>query len=1201
MANNYFDYNNFEFNRNYSISASAGTGKTFSIIKIVDKLLKKGIKEDELLIVTYTEKAAGELKARIKKEIPQFDIDNAHIGTIHSFCKDTISEYYFTMGLPKDLILVDDSKMQGLYERFIRDSLYNGTIKLENIKKLDKKDLMEIVKKLYLDLNYEIDPNIVSIEKKPYFEVYFNNISNLNGKTEKEIIDFFLNFNDPNDLDLTKEIHYLFNEFKEEIYYNEVLSKIHLYEDEITNIKEELKKLNKKNLSAEDTEKKEKYKKTKAEKDKKIKEFKEILEQLQQLKNSLIENISTTGKFNYNFKGRRINKYLDIVKKIVALTQKKRAIESYEEKAIELYIKWQELKRHNKWFSFDDMLREVREAVISNTGLREKLCNKYKYALIDEFQDTNQIQWDIFKTVFLDNKDNHIIVVGDRKQSIYSFQGADLTVYDSAVKAIEKNGGYLQVLPKNYRSSKPAIDAYNRLFKVKSFASLDYSDVDLGHPHLDAKFDGNSIKGLSVVMKEEHNEIQPVLPHEYAQMLVKMISDYCTLDKSKKTRLQLIDNDGNANNVSFKDFMILGKTRSELYYIENELKKAGIPYVKYKDTKLFGGIECNHWIALLNAILVTDFTGKNRNIFRKALFTKFFDISLPNIASPYYDTDSTDEMMLLLKWKGLASEYKYVELINSIIEDSRIEQRMSSLTDIQSLNVFKQIADYSLGYLLDGNSLYELKNNLIRLNKGEKDDEDGSIVQKGTDFDCVELMTMHASKGLDRAIVFSVGGEKKKNNNLSTVGIYHKEEVLDNGSSETRAYITMDSGKYAKEESEEFERLFYVAYTRHKYLLVIPYYQENDYVKVVEATKEFIEDENNNDYFEKVIFEENKIDISNIKKNIKEIIKNKTTEVGSKELKDKQITRLEKMAKNMYEHNLYKHSYASMSKINDNHKSLDTNLNVNKEGNELEEILSGFDKSAIPVELAYSNNNPESIPASFPKGALIGTALHEIFENFEFTEINNANNNLKEVIEDRFNANNIKLDNDFIDYVTNIVKNVLNAKLPKIKGNTIDTANTFKLSEISSIDRKAEAEFNFALKNNDLSNYCNGFIDLLFKQGEYYSILDWKSDTLNSNDLLSYNKLEDIKKRVDGHYSIQRVLYSYTLVNWLSSCYHCEPEEVFNNHFGGIYYVFIRGCNVNTSNGIYAQTWNSYSDLKKEFDFIMKKVTYSGKGGKSND
>ena len=1197
MENDYFNENEFIFNKNYSISASAGTGKTYSIVKIVAKLLENGIKEDELLIVTYTEKAAGELKDRIKKDIPEFNIDNSHIGTIHSFCKDTISEFYFTMGLPKDLNVVDDSKIQSLYDKFIRDSLYDGSIELKMLKNKDgndKGEIKDIVNKLYLDKDYNIVPEIVSFEQKTYYENYLNNLSTLVGKNHNEIIDFFLEFNDSSDIEFSNQVHEVFLVFKGEGYYQELIDNISLCDSTMSNLEEIRQEIgNKRKLTELEKQNKETYENAKKDKTK----YEEIINQINKLKNSLFDNISNTGNFNYSFKGQKINDILEPIKKLKELYSKKTIICNFEESAIELYKKWQELKRHNKWFSFNDMLREVREAVLSiDNSLKEKLSMKYKYALIDEFQDTNQIQWDIFKTIFLDNENNHIIVVGDRKQSIYSFQGADLTVYDSAVRAIEEKGGLLKVLPKNYRSSKASIDSYNRLFKVEKFNSLDYREVGIGLEQLDARFDGKSIKGISVVAKKDKEslELSSVTPFEYAQMIVKMITDYCMFDENGKTRLQLIDKKGNSNNVSFKDFMILGRTRSEFNSIEYELKKVGIPYVKYKDNKLFGGIECNHWIALINAILIPDFTGNNRNIFRKALFTKFFDKSLNEISSPYYDRDSTLEMELILKWKNLAGEYKYIELINSIIEDSKIESRMSTLTDIQSLNVFKQIGDYSLEYLLDGNSLYDLKNHLIKLNNGESDDEEGSsIVEKGTDFDCVELMTMHASKGLDRAIVFSVGGEKQKNNMMS-VGIYHQKDNDNN----IRAYLTMDKDKYNDEINKEFDRLFYVAYTRHKYLLVLPYYKNNKDVEVSNATIEFINSKDNEDYFSIEEYDYHKINLEEIKANIKTIIKANTNENETIIEKNRQLDILKNISKNMNKHNLYKHSYASMSKINEDNIVLDDNLNSNKEGNELEENLSGFDKSGISLELNYSNIDPIQIPDLFPKGAAIGTTLHEIFENFEFTSINN-NNNLLEVISDRFNANNIKNKDSFIEYVANIVYNVLNASLPIINGNKIDTSNSFKLCEIPSVDRKAEAEFNFGLENVNLSNYCNGFIDLLFRRGDYFSILDWKSDTINDNDLLSYNNYLDIKKRVDGHYSIQRVLYSYTLVNWLYSSHYADSlDDAFNNHFGGIYYVFIRGCKEDTPNGIYAETWSCYNDLKKEFDYIMNKILY---GGKSNE
>lgn len=1179
-----FDINEFSKNikNNYSISASAGTGKTYNIIEIVQKLKEHQINEDEILIVTYTEKAAGELKTRIKEQVKGFNVDNAHIGTIHSFCKDTIAEFYYTMGLPSKLNVVDDSKIQSLYDKFIRDCLFQKKIEVNLIRNSESKgDLKTIINKLYLDKDGNIDPNIISFNTpdKPVLQKTLDGIHTLIGKTETEIYQYFLDYNDESDLEYTKKVHEAFDRLYKVS--NEYLERQKAVNPSIQSLKALAEEINKKNKKNDEDK---------------------IVLIWQSLSNSIINN----GTVSYrNFKVEGISDILSSLK-----NNNKENIVYYKDIAIELYRKWQEEKRRNKWFTFNDMLREVRESIVSDNGLlKEKLRKKYKYALIDEFQDTNQLQWDIFKKVFLESDDNFLIVVGDRKQSIYSFQGADLTVYDNAIAAIKAKGGFLRELVDNYRSSKAMIDSYNKLFTMKNFHSLNYTNpVGVGFEKLNATFDGNSIKGLNIVLNKKDGITSPVTPYEYARMIVQMITNYCMKDKDGKTRLQVYDKSGKPHNVSFKDFMILGKSRSEFYAIEYELKQVGIPFVKYKDDKLFVGMECAHWIALINAILKRDFTGSNRSAFRKALFTKFFGKTLREISSPVYETDSTNEMALILKWKNLADDFNYTELINSIYEDSGIEKRMTSLTDIQSLNVFKQIGDYSLNYLLAGNSLAELKNNLIRLNSGESDDEieGGTIVEKGTDFDCVELMTMHASKGLDRKIVFIVGGEAKKYKKGSTVGIYHKNEIMEDGSETTRAYLTMDDKKYSNEAKEEVDRLFYVAYTRAKYQVVLPYYKENKDISVIQTTKELIDTDENMDFYTEVIYDKSSFDILEIKEKVNAIIKsNSASDDESEEDKTRQINLLKSISNNMNKHCLFKHSYASMSKIKEDKEVLDDKLLANKEGNPLEEVLSGFDLSSIPVNLNYSDHEPKTIPDRFPKGAVIGTTLHEIFENFEFTAIENCDNNLSYVISDRFKANNINDNPVFLEYVNDIVNNVLNAKLPIIKGNKIDTSKYFKLKDIDSSDRKAEAEFNFGVEEFDLSNYCNGFIDLLFRRGDYYCILDWKSDTINDNDLLSYNKLEDIKKRVDGHYSIQRVLYSYTLINWLYSCnMGSSKQEVFNNHFGGIYYVFIRGCIKDTANGIYAQTWNSYEDLEKEYNQIIEVVKRGGlklKGGNSNE
>ena len=132
-------------------------------------------------------------------------------------------------------------------------------------------------------------------------------------------------------------------------------------------------------------------------------------------------------------------------------------------------------------------------------------------------------------------------------------------------------------------------------------------------------------------------------------------------------------------------------------------------------------------------------------------------------------------------------------------------------------------------------------------------------------------------------------------------------------------------------------------------------------------------------------------------------------------------------------------------------------------------------------------------------------------------------------------------------------------------------------------------EFNYNILDRKLRHYCNGFVDLIFKNGDYYSIVDWKSDTLNE-DFEAYNKVDSLAKHVNDCYSIQRVLYSYCLIKWIKMHNnHLTEQEIFEKHFGGVYYIFIRGCNSNTGNGVYCQTWDSYEDLKTSYDEIMKK------------
>ncbi len=331
-----FKIEKFKTNKNLFVEASAGTGKTYTIRKISAKLVRAGIPLSKILFLTYTEKAAGEMKDRIRKEMQECydnatdacekilfakalqNVDNTVIGTIHSFCKKILHDFAYEANVAFNLENANDALKNDLIDKMIRDTWR------DSIADLDIKNVKSLLNSSLESWNPEIkfrtlDEN--SSEKKD---------------EEKFLILKFCSQEFPN-----------------------------------------------------------------------------------------------------------------------------------------LYKEWEKKKIESNTQTFNDMIFTVREAICPQgkspnvpTLLCKKLRENYKIAIIDEFQDTNQYQWDIFKTVFLESKENNIIVVGDPKQSIYSFQGADPKEFDRMFTYFNKNAQDFEKvhLDVSFRSTKAVMDCVNLLF-----------------------------------------------------------------------------------------------------------------------------------------------------------------------------------------------------------------------------------------------------------------------------------------------------------------------------------------------------------------------------------------------------------------------------------------------------------------------------------------------------------------------------------------------------------------------------------------------------------------------------------------------------------------------------------------------------------------------------------------------------------------
>lgn len=1140
-----FDIREFKMSLDFCIEASAGTGKTYTIRKIVSKLVESGIPLSKILLVTYTEKAAGELRDRIRQEMLEnrqrcsafelalSEVDNAPIGTIHSFCQKTLRDFAYEADVPFAMGMVGDDAVSDLINRLLRDE-WAGELRQYDFGTLEK------IKSLLVNCVGKFDGKMI-IPSAPCatFEEW-----------KKENPEYGKN------LEILRE-----------------------------------------NIS----------KNYKAKKQKTSRDFSEY--KIQDLYDKLIncestcftccgtvlgpldeENPELQNALQYFFDHRENNAVsFDAIENFIDLH------------LMEVFKKFQQQKCENKLQSFDDMIHQVRDAVVSPDGSESPLCRKlrsaYRYAIIDEFQDTNQDQWDIFKTVFLESPKNHIIVVGDPKQSIYSFQGADLSVYFSARDEISQKGDRC-VLDTNFRSTNAMVNACNEMFSGSFFDGnrLKFENSNSCGKIKASLWKGEILKPIQVA--ENVNE------ETFAKYAVSRIVDFVSMQNGK-TALQIFDKEkGDYVNLKLSHIAVLAKSRSEMENIESMMTWVGIPFVRYKDPNLFKGRESGQWITLFKALNVPDFTGRNRGILNAVLVSDFFRISLTKVENDVFENPNSKIALLFAKWRSLVERKRFAELQESVFAETQIDRYLCDSSKLQSLAKFKQVGAYAFDYLINHRvTLEELIKHLegLSVSTEDTDDDDGNLVPKGSDFDAVQVMTIHASKGLQFPVVISVAGFTGLNNKAPGPFVYKTE---------SGKIIGLDKkAKTARqeEELEEWRRLFYVDYTRAESVLLFPFAAK--YKKGLEFLAE-TQGAISADYMEK----DNHWTVESASENWHPLeLKKKINEFlnASRQNSDNSVyPDALRFMHALASKSIFQHSYSSLAgKLKEGEETVATENGKLLDKQASDEAESrGAVKTVIidpnPVRILSENSqivleNAVSGVVDFPRGSKLGNALHQTFELMDFEKIGKMEDaefamhdvDFRKLIGEQFKSQAFAIEKhpDWVDQSAHFVWNTMNANLPEICGG-VCTGKSFSLKELSAENRCAEMEFqmnSLGFGGNALRNFCKGFMDLLFVRGEYYSILDWKSDVLE-NYGVGGETVDGTMKKVDEEYAVQRVLYSYCLVQWLKSFgkFGSDEEEIFRKHFGGVYYVFFRGCRAGESSGLYVQTWKNYAELSAAFENV---------------
>ena len=1222
-----FSLRKFDPSKSLFIEASAGTGKTYTIQLMVAKLISLGTPLKKILIVTYTEKAAGELKDRIRKKIDEVldskkldktdeteqelddsvlalfskayqDVDNAAIFTIHSFCQKALKEYAYDAGRPFDMSMIDDSKIRDLVEQQIRDQWssdpsFQFLLKNESAQSIANKVIEGLVSIANIYKGSENGREIIPLDSAEGISVCGERLNS----DDKHAIADAKTFQDILTIPSFRNAY-------------EVLQQ---------NTSEKFSKTSKNTIA----------------------DFIAALH-LWQKGSPLYSGVSFRDnefiQTTWDHNAYDAFSAFKTLKDLLGSIQKTLLNEFLIAQAPVIFDEWQKQKTEMKCQSFNDMILSVHRAALDTSKgespLKLRLRAQYTYAIIDEFQDTNQLQWDIFSAIF-----ERIFVVGDPKQSIYSFQSADVNVYQKAIQEIN-NGMSLQT---NFRSTKGIINGCNELFKGNFFtpaegvAKLVEFEDSLPPENPKQVKAAPTINGQEVapiwVSDEDISEI------DFARTAVNKIVEWCTF-VGGKTVLQVFKKDDctQLRNVTFKDFAVLARSRGEMDAIEDAMRSAGVPFSRYKDSNLFSSRECAEWRAMFKAIDAPDFSAWNRRLLSEALITDFFRINhqdLHYVESKSFDDPNNPVRQKLNGWRELAQKRRYAEMLERIYSDTQIEERLMEISRLQNLAKLRQIGNYAIEYLYNHNcSIEDLVRHLEALATYNEnaDDEDGNLVEKSTDYDAVQVMTIHASKGLEFPVVISVAGLKGKNNRATGPFLYHAENEIRLGFS--------DNAKSAreKEELEEWKRLFYVDFTRASSILMLPRYAKWKSPKGVKEEFKFLESsirellEKANEYTTflptlttwdpKRLGETVRTDI------LKPL--NAHSEIGNSLNLDEIAVRTAQQKEAMTslqgklaDASIMQYSYSSLSGKADSQIDSDEGDRINPEGEENLSSNSGnikisdIDTDAVnctPANddtLDYQTHLKESAQ-KFPRGSHAGNALHRIFERSKFHQIGMRlqtieqaihDAEIRNIVEEEFKNESLPIWNHkeaWIDIATRYVWNTLNARLPSIEGAKAQHGESFALVDSPEKDHKPEVQFNLNATDesiDELKRFCKGFIDLMFVRTvngqKRYSILDWKSDLIENNNYTP----EALKEKVDNDYSIQRVLYSYCLIQWLRQFYgegtaeNLDEAGIFENHFGGIYYAFIRGTEAGTPKGIYAQTWNNFADLEKAYNKIKTLMT----------
>ena len=484
-------------------------------------------------------------------------------------------------------------------------------------------------------------------------------------------------------------------------------------------------------------------------------------------------------------------------------------------------------------FDFNDMISTLAEALDagpSGAALATRIRSRYRVALIDEAQDTSPDQWRIFRRCFLDSGGaNPLVLVGDPKQAIYGFRGADVRTFLGAADELVARGGERLVLSVNHRSHAEVVAACNAICASSGEAPFFTGGVRYDHPVRSARGPldpGMERPGVTLLKLDFEARTVPIgrvrraLRDGIVRAIVRLGAGHpaepdAGADRASRPPDLTLD---------LGEIFVLTRTNGESAEIAEALREAGIPNALYKPDNLFETPEAEHLRTLLAAIA----DPRDRVARFQAWLTPFFGISLDELARQPNPAPGHPALRRLADWHQLAAERRFDRLWPAILQDSGVTRRLRlSPFSQRRLANYRQLVDVLVAESRQSSkSLDDLVAWLGSLEARRRcpagSIAEGRGIQKAeTEARAVQILTIHKAKGLEADHVFVYGALGGRRGLKGKTHVLHRDgrRVLATGLPRRAARAL----RIAAEVEEEDQRLMYVALTRARRHVYLPY------------------------------------------------------------------------------------------------------------------------------------------------------------------------------------------------------------------------------------------------------------------------------------------------------------------------------------------------------------------------------------------